>query len=627
MIEKIRSIQDSWFVKGILILTALSFMSLFGITGYLSSAGKNEPVIKVGGTDVYQDDIYKEYQKNVQMINRMTGENIDENEALRSSLLQGIVQKELSQAIINETARDYNIVIGDDLIKQIIVSQAEFANADGNFNRDKFRRMLQMSNLSEAEYVDMLKQDIIKQHIVQSPVEGINVPKVADELLNKIANQRKTFKYITINPDTLRIDRKISQDELEQYYHDFATQFIEPEARDVSFIVISAENIAKKIVPTNEEIRTYYNDNLEQFIKPEQRNVLQMVFDDEETALKAAEKLKNGADFYKTASEIAGQTKTDTELGLVSKDMLIADMAEEVFGAKINENVGPFKSDMGWHIMKVTQIVPLKETKLENAKAKISETLRNELAYEQASEIMDKIEDEIGAGKALEDIAKEYSVTIQNAKSLKEDGTTSKAPSSFANIVKSTDFIDNAFSYNPDEISQVFETDEGFAMLRVDVVNEAHTKDISEVKNEIEQMWEVNEKAAIAQEIIGDVMHDLENGDSIDEVASRFKLSLKSSSPITRDGSFADLNQYQIAEIFQGNVGDAKVLDLGGKKMIVVATKVVNDQRKLSKEQTDINRFKFQNDFTQQAAGTLIEAYGSDYDTIVEYKNLGLMEQ
>ena len=41
----------------------------------------------------------------------------------------------------------------------------------------------------------------------------------------------------------------------------------------------------------------------------------------------------------------------------------------------------------------------------------------------------------------------------------------------------------------------------------------------------------------------------------------------------------------------------------------------------------DINRFKFQNDFTQQAAGTLIKAYGSDYDTIVEYKNLGLMEQ
>ena len=31
MIGKIRNIQDSWFMKGILILTALSFMSLFGI--------------------------------------------------------------------------------------------------------------------------------------------------------------------------------------------------------------------------------------------------------------------------------------------------------------------------------------------------------------------------------------------------------------------------------------------------------------------------------------------------------------------------------------------------------------------------------------------------------------------
>ena len=47
MMSKIRKLQDTWVAKGIFILTALSFMSLFGISGYINSAGQNRTVIKV----------------------------------------------------------------------------------------------------------------------------------------------------------------------------------------------------------------------------------------------------------------------------------------------------------------------------------------------------------------------------------------------------------------------------------------------------------------------------------------------------------------------------------------------------------------------------------------------------
>ena len=62
MMTKIRSVQDSWAAKSILILTALSFMSLFGVSGYLSSAGKNRPIIKVDDIIVYQDEIRNQYK-------------------------------------------------------------------------------------------------------------------------------------------------------------------------------------------------------------------------------------------------------------------------------------------------------------------------------------------------------------------------------------------------------------------------------------------------------------------------------------------------------------------------------------------------------------------------------------
>ena len=57
MISKIRKYQDSWLTKAILALTALSFMSLFGITGYVNSANKNRAVIKVDNIEILQDEM------------------------------------------------------------------------------------------------------------------------------------------------------------------------------------------------------------------------------------------------------------------------------------------------------------------------------------------------------------------------------------------------------------------------------------------------------------------------------------------------------------------------------------------------------------------------------------------
>ena len=54
MISKIRKYQDSWLTKAILALTALSFMSLFGISGYVNRAGKNRAVIKVDNMEILQ---------------------------------------------------------------------------------------------------------------------------------------------------------------------------------------------------------------------------------------------------------------------------------------------------------------------------------------------------------------------------------------------------------------------------------------------------------------------------------------------------------------------------------------------------------------------------------------------
>ena len=585
MMDKLAKAQKNWMSKLVLILTALSFMSLFGVSGYLTGAARNKPVIKVDDIRISQQQFSALFEQEQQMARSLFGDNLQINDEIRNAMLQGLVQRELTNAIIERTADKLNMHISDNLVRKIIYSQAEFLDANGNFSLERLRRVLSASGWTEQRYIDALKKDIVKQQLVQNPSVNMNVPKVLADGLAKVESQKKTFKYIVVDPAKVKIDRKITPEETEQYYEDFSTNFIEPEKRDVSFIVLSIDNMAKKVVPEEADIEAYYEENIGQFETPETRKILQMVFDSREDADKAMTELKSGKDFYAVAQETAGQDKETTDLGYVAKDLLIADMAEDVFAIRKGEIAGPAKSDLGWHIMKVTDIKAGSKADKAEARRKIVETLKKERAYDEAYTVSAEIEDKIGA--TLEDIAGEMGVRILNVKGLGEDGKYAKAPAAHTEVLKSTEFVDTAFSYNVGEISQVTETDDGFVIVRVDQIADAHPIPMEKVKGEIEKMWEVNERSAIAQEIVNDVMHDLENGDKIDEVGQRFGLTVKNTKPLLRSGSFEGLSQDSMVELFQEGLGKPKLISLGEEKIIAVADKVTDAGEKPSEAVID----------------------------------------
>lgn len=625
MMEFFRRMQETWVSKFLLILTAVSFMSLFGVSGYISSAGKNKPVIKVGDLGVTQAEISHQFDQELQLAKNLFGDNMEINDNIRSAMLQGIVQKELLNTIVKKTADDLNVSVSDDLVRRVIFSQPDFMDANGNFSHDKLKRVLAASGWTEQRYIDTIKMDIIKQILIQNPIDNINVPKVLGEKMSEIAKQKKVFKYIKVDPEKVKIDRKISQEELEQYYQDFNAEFVEPENRTVEFILLSPADIAAQIAPSEEEIDTYYKENINQFETPATRNILQMSFDKQEDADKAAAELKTGKDFYAVAKEIAKQDKEATELGYVSKDMLIADMADAMFSLNKGQYAGPVKSEMGWHIMKVTDIKAGSKTDKNQARKQIIEAIKKAKAYDEAYNISSSIEDQIGSGQPLEEIAKSLNVRIYKVKGLTEDGKAKQEPQAFAEIVKSNDFVDTAFSYNVDEISQVVETDEGFLVLKVTKINDAHPKEIGEVKGEIEKLWSINEKNAITQEIVNDVMHDLESGDKIEEIASRFQLPLATSKALKRNESFEGIAPQYMMELFHEQEGMPKLIDNDGVQIIAVNSQIINDK---NITEADLNAIKraVRIDLAQDFSRQLIEDFGSEYEIRVKYKQLGLGE-
>ena len=626
MMDKLARAQKNWLSKFILILTALSFVSLFGVSGYLTGAARNKPVIKVDDIKISQQQFALLFEQEQQMARNLFGDNLQLTDEIRNAMLQGLVQRELTNAIIERTAEKLNIHISDDLIRKIIYSQAEFLDANGNFSLERLRMVLSASGWTEQRYIEALKKDIVKQQLIQNPAANMNVPDVLLNKLAKVENMRRVFKYIVVDPANVKVDRKITPEEIEQYYADFSTNFIEPEKRDVSFIVLSVDEMAQNLVPEEADIEAYYAENIAQFEVPETRNILQMAFDTKEDADKAMAQLNEGKDFYKVAQEVAGQTKEATDLGFVAKDMLIADMAEEMFAAEVGDVLGPVKSDLGWHIMKLTDVKAGSKMDKAKARAKIVEALKKERAYDEAYAVASEIEDKIGGGASLEDIAKEMKSKVLVVKGLGEDGKYASAPKGYDKTLKSSEFVDTAFSYNVGEVSQVTETDDGFVVARVDKIAEAHPLPVEAVSGEIEKMWEINERSAIAQEIVNDVMHDLENGDKINEVAQRFGLNVKTTKPLNRGGSFEGLSQSAMIELFQESMGEPKLITQGDEKIIAVTDKIIGKNEKPDEELAFGVERRVKIDLSQDVANALVNSFGEDYDVRVKYRLIGLAD-
>ena len=147
---------------------------------------------------------------------------------------------------------------------------------------------------------------------------------------------------------------------------------------------------------------------------------------------------------------------------------------------------------------------------------------------------------------------------------------------------------------------------------------------IDEVKPEIIKIWTENEKSAIAQEIINDVVADLDSGENLADIAKRFNLRLKTTPPLKKGETFAKLNSAQAVEAFQTTTGGYAVLSSGGITTIVSPLRVINHDTEDNPQQLEAANTHMRKDLEQNAAAALINAYARTMDVRVKYRLLGL---
>ncbi len=627
MITKLANAKDNWFFKILSAAVAISFISLFGVTGYINTASRNQTVVKINKKKITQSEFSYRLQKEINALKKIAGDDFELTDELRTSLTESVLKQIINENVIRQTMDKYGVHFPRALVQQVILRQPEFQNpANGQFHPDLFKRYLSSVGMSEQEYVENIERAMAQKMLISDLIYPFNVPNVLSQAVHKMDNQRKSFKYALVSPQDVKIERKISDDEIQQYFADFGEDFMVPEKRDAKVLFVSNEQILKKYATSDDLVSDYFKEHKKELDQPEKREILQMVFMDKTVAEDAYNQVQKAKNFADVAKDLKAENANEPTLGLVSQDELAEDLADPAFEMKVGESRLLQVADT-WQVIQVKQVVEAKPAVLEEVKPQIVEILTNENMYDAIREAKAFLDDTVNSGKSLEEVAQLMGADVIEVKDIAEETPVKNVPTNLKDLSSSLDFNELVFSYGLDEITSAEEFDTGVAVVQVVNIVDAHMPEIDDVKDEIKALWTVQEKDALAKETADNIVADIEDGTDIATAAKARDLEVFRSEPISRNEVFAGLTPLEINELFTADLNTVKMFEhTGNHYIIAVPFDIVNYNDELTDDALKYVQDRVSKGIFSDMSQAALDSYADNFKIKVDYKRVGFEE-
>ena len=155
MLKFFRDQKNSWLMKGILILTALSFVSLFGSGRFLEKIpDEGKAVAKVAGKKITVAQFVNEVNHNVRSLSKMMQKPFTVQDAVQSGMLISLFNQMVSRSVMQAAADDLNLTVSDETVRKTIGQMPMFTDYDGSFSMAAYKQYLSDMGLSEKRFVD-----------------------------------------------------------------------------------------------------------------------------------------------------------------------------------------------------------------------------------------------------------------------------------------------------------------------------------------------------------------------------------------------------------------------------------------------------------------------------------------
>ena len=566
MLRSLRTGSKSPLMKVFLVFLAGGF-AIWGIgdvsTGFF---GPGDKAIKAGSKSRSALEVAQEFD----FIRRAQYNSISTGDALQFGLLNNVMSTMARTLLFEAEASRLNVVSTRSMQKSALLRQGAFQDETGTFSQGRFVSALSQAGLSEGDYLAQLDKSIISQQISDSISLGAKFPNSISEELAKYELERRIAKIISfdIRPDEQPIP---DVNELRDWFNKNIENYDAPVLRDIKLLLISPDDLKSEVELSLDEMKEAFEQRSDEFKTPEKRVVRQMVFETAEQALAARNAIDSGTEFGEVAETLLGLTNEDIFLGELTFNDLDVSMADSIFNAEAGALVGPIESLFGYNLAIVDVIIIGSNDSFDDVKEQINMTLRMEKAIDLVYEKINLIEDALGTGSTLEEVAFQNGLTTQTINNLDKqgnniDGEAFVGPES--DIVSMKDFLETSWSTDIEEVSTLIDAgNDTFYVLKPIKESEPRERSFEEVEERAKSDFLLEIASASAKL---KAQNHMRIGPSIFE-------DIDPTSPFRRSGVGLDNSDARLIAqtAFEQPIDAAKLVETGKQVLIIKTAEIV----------------------------------------------------
>jgi len=627
MLHLMRKGAQSYVIKfvlfGLLMLamTGLVFMDVSGVVR--NNIGKG-PLVSYKGGKISASEFSETLRQTLRQ------QKMSEADAYRYGVVQQLLDNEINKVLFLKAASDMGIKVGDKdaalQVKGIIQPLIE----QGASEKEALDYVLRNSNVSQAQFLEMIKQHISTQMLL-SVILSNSVP--SDDLMRDLTifeNQERSGSYFTLTFTDLPKVSSPSDTDLEDYYKTISSNYALPEYRDFSVAIIDKSALGEDLKISDEKVKSYYDENIDRFTTPETREIEQVMFKDKATAEKFADELKSKKDFKEVADKNGAKY---VEAKPYSKNALPPALADVAFAAAKGDVTAPAQSPIGWHVMYVKDVTPEKVSSFESVEKDLKKDLEHETLAEHLYELANQIDDEIAGGASFEDVVKNNKLQVKSYKGVTVDGHDASGK----------DIADQGISTIKAIVKSIYELDEGetshltelpdnsFLMAKVDVVTPSIIRPFKDVKAEVAKQWTKQQNLKSLSEKASKAMQRINGGENFANVAKSLNLSVSSTGMIKRyplkDKASDPINVSLRNSLFSLTKGASTMVNGGNETLFILKLDSTKEPEfsKITQAEKDRVKKMIDSDYRDDAIEEMRTRLIKKYNVKVNNKMLGKM--
>lgn len=363
MLQAIREKAQGWIAWAIVILISIPF-ALFGINEYLGS-GSDPVVAEVDGAQIKESELergMRDFRENMRLsLGNAYRQELFEGEQFRQQILQRMV----GDALVRQTASDWNMRASDAQVRAYIRSIPAFQN-EGAFNQRLYEAAVRNRGLSNAGFEDLVRQELVLRQL-QNGVRNTSFATgsmLAEQA--RLTGQKRAIEFARVPMADFNNPKQVSEGDARTYYEKNTDAYTVPERVKLAYVSLTSDGLMSLVELDEQKLQDYFEEHRNEFFVEEERKVRHILIGDdagdEDAQLAKAEdlldQLRAGADFAILAAEHSkdpGSAANGGDLGWVNRGVMVKSFEESAFSLDIHALSEPVKTDFGYHIIQATE--------------------------------------------------------------------------------------------------------------------------------------------------------------------------------------------------------------------------------------------------------------------------------